>query len=344
MHKADDKPISLVFAKICCMKKIVLSCALLTSLCAYRGLAQQAPVTYADWTAKADELFSARKYEEAGEAFGKAFAANNGKGSVNDRYNAACAWAKAGKKDSAFVQLDRIAGKGKYSEINQLATDDDLTALHNDKRWKELCATVRTNKQQAEAHLNKPLVTVLDAIFTKDQANRQRIDGIEKRYGNESKEMRDLWTTINHDDSLNLIAVTALIDKYGWPGADVAGQQGNETVFLVIQHGDLKTQQKYLPVMREAVKQHSAEASSLALLEDRVALREGRKQIYGSQIHGGPNGDKWISPLEDPDNVDKRRKEVGLEPLADYVRQWNIKWDVAEYKKQLPEIEKKDKW
>ena len=95
--------------------------------------------------------------------------------------------------------------------------------------------------------------------------------------------------------------------------------------------------------MREAVKNRKASPADLALLEDRVALREGRKQIYGSQVHGSPDGKNWISPLEDPDNVDKRRAEVGLGPLAEYVAQWDIKWDVAEYKKQLPEIEKKEK-
>jgi hypothetical protein len=87
-------------------------------------------------------------------------------------------------------------------------------------------------------------------------------------------------------------------------------------------------------MMREAVKKGNAEKSALALLEDRVALREGRKQIYGSQI--GTNketGEYYVSPLDDPDNVDKRRAGMGLGPLAEYVKQWNITWSVEEYKK-----------
>jgi hypothetical protein len=51
----------------------------------------------------------------------------------------------------------------------------------------------------------------------------------------------------------------------------------------------------------------------------------------------------YISPMEDPDHVDARRAEVGLQPLAEYVQHWNLKWDVATYKKQLPEIEKREK-
>jgi hypothetical protein len=63
----------------------------------------------------------------------------------------------------------------------------------------------------------------------------------------------------------------------------------------------------------------------LALLEDRVALGKGKKQIYGSQIHRDQKTGKYIvAPIEDEPNVNKRRAEVGLEPLQDYVKHWDI--------------------
>jgi hypothetical protein len=73
-----------------------------------------------------------------------------------------------------------------------------------------------------------------------------------------------------------------------------------------------------------------------------VALGEGRKQIYGSQI-GMHENRYYILPLEDPDNVDKRRAEAGLGQISDYVKGWDITWDIEKYKKQLPEIEKWNK-
>ena len=82
----------------------------------------------------------------------------------------------------------------------------------------------------------------------------------------------------------------------------------------------------------------------MALLEDRVALRQGKKQIYGSQIGVDPDtGEHYVQPLEDPDNVDKRRAEVGLEPIANYVKLWRINWNVEQYKKDLPGIIKREK-
>ena len=90
--------------------------------------------------------------------------------------------------------------------------------------------------------------------------------------------------------------------------------------------------------MREAVKKGNAMASSLALLEDRVAIGEGRMQIYGSQIGTKPDNSHYVLPLEDPDHVDQRRAGVGLGPLAEYVKNWNIVWNVEQYKKDLPEL------
>ena len=121
-------------------------------------------------------------------------------------------------------------------------------------------------------------------------------------------------------------------------------RQGNSALFLVIQHADQKTQEQYLPVMREAVAKGNAAASSLALLEDRVALGQGKKQIYGSQIGMfAETNENYVLPLEDPDNVDKRRSEVGLGKLQEYVSYWGLTWDPEEYKKNLPRYEEVQK-
>lgn len=197
---------------------------------------------------------------------------------------------------------------------------------------------------QTAINLNKTLVAALDSIYTEDQNYRLQIDEIEKKYGWGSTEIKAHWKIIDEKDSVNLIKVKSILDKYGWLGADVVGKQGNLTLFLVIQHADQATQEKYLPVMREAVKNGKAQGSHLALLEDRVAIGQGKKQIYGSQIGTDMETKQYyVLPLSDPDNVDKRRTGVGLQPLAEYVQRWQIKWDIEQYKKDLPAIEAKEK-
>jgi hypothetical protein len=175
------------------------------------------------------------------------------------------------------------------------------------------------------------LTTQLDSIYTKDQKYRKMIEDVEAKHGYDSKEMKDLWKTINKNDSANLIQVADILEKYGWLGADAVGEQGNATIFLVIQHADLKTQEKYLPMMRQAVKNGKAKGSELALLEDRVAMRQGKKQIYGSQIsRNQQTGKYFIAPIEDEPNVNKRRASVGLMPLEDYARHFNIEYKLPE--------------
>lgn len=195
-------------------------------------------------------------------------------------------------------------------------------------------------KQKIEKQLNMPLVKVLDSIYTQDQFYRQQLDSISKQFGWKSAEMKAHWKIIHEKDSLNQIVVKQIIDEHGWLGPDVIGVKGNTTLFLVIQHANLETQLEYLPLMREAVKEGNARASSLALLEDRTALGQGKHQVYGSQVWSNPKtGELFVVPLIDPENVDKRRAKVGLGTLSDYLGNWQIKWDVQEYIDKLPEYE-----
>ncbi len=107
----------------------------------------------------------------------------------------------------------------------------------------------------------------------------------------------------------------------------------------MLQHSYLNIQLKYLPLIRKASLSGDASKSHLALLEDRVAFRQGKLQIYGSQVGQFPDSkEHYVLPLLDPESVDVRRAEVGLQPLADYVKQWKIVWDPKEYIKQLPKI------
>lgn len=292
-------------------------------------------IEYTTLIRKADSLYTAKNYKTSALTYSKAFETNEWKGLATDRYNAACSWALAGNADSAFFQLDRIVKNANYTNYAHITTDADLVSLYNDQRWKPLLAAVWQNKEKAEVNLNRPLVNQLDSIFTEDQQYRMQMEAIEKKSGWESKEMKALWETINKSDSVNLVKIKTILDTHGWLGADVVGDKGNQTLFLVIQHSDQLTQEKYLPMMREAVKNGKAHGSSLALLEDRVALGQGKKQLYGSQIGRDEKTQAYfVLPLEDPDNVDKRRAEVGLPPLAEYVVHWQIKWNVEEYKKE----------
>ena len=319
------------------MRKFILF--LLSITCTAIMLGQGLPEEYMTFANKADSLFAAKKYKEAAFSYSTAFKANGWKGTGSDRYNAACCWAKSNYPDSAFFQLNRIVTKLKYTEYDYIINDINLVSLHTDKRWEPLIQLVRQNKDELEVNYNHPLINQLDSIYKEDQTDRVLEEEVSKKHGFDSKEVKELWKTINKKDSINQIKVTAILDKYGWLGTDVVGAQGNSTLFLVIQHSNLKTWKKYLPMMREAAANGKASASELALLEDRTALAEGKKQIYGSQIGIDKEGHYFLLPLEDPDNIDQRRASMGLPMLSSYLAYWQLNWDVEQYKKDLPKIE-----
>jgi len=298
---------------------------------------------YSEFVKKADSLYTAKDYKNSAIEYQNAFDSNDGKAYPNDRYNAACTFALAGDSEKAFYHLLYSAEHPeiKYNNYNHITTDSDLNSLHKSEQWARLINIVKANKDEVEKDLDKPLVAMLDTIYQEDQTYRRQIGEIEEKFGRESDEMKKHWKLINEKDSINLIKIQKILDEKGWLGSNVIGNQGNSTLFLVIQHSPLEVQEKYLPMMRDAVKNGKANSSSLALLEDRVALRKGGKQIYGSQIgRDQETGEYFVSPLIDPENVDKRRAEVGLGPIADYISNWNMTWDV---KKHVERSEKQAK-
>jgi hypothetical protein len=291
---------------------------------------------------KAFELYNKKDYMNSAKAFSLAFALNDGKGTETDRYNAACSWALAGNPDSAFHYLFLATEKNHYYDYNHVIIDEDLASIHSDNRWNTLLKKIKENKAKTEANFIKPVVAILDTVYQDDQKTRQGILPLIQKEGMQSPAVQEKLKQMQYYDSVNLLKVEKILDEYGWLGFDKIGNMGAITLFLVIQHSPLKVQEKYLPMMRKAVKNKQAFAGNLALLEDRVALGEGRKQIYGSQIGTDTVTRKNILlPLEDPENVDKRRAAVGLGPIADYLKGFGIEWDPKAFKKQQDEAELK---
>lgn len=256
-------------------------------------------------------------------------------------YHAARCAAQLQQDDLAFDLLDRAfpAGEEWLVSENNLATNPELAPLRASDQWRNFIATVEQRRTETATGPYAAVKAELLSILEADQAGRKQLDEIEKTHGHDSPEMQRLWADIAAKDSANRQMIEAILQQHGWLGPKQVGPKANSAFFLVIQHADFDTQRRYLPVMREAVQAGRAHPSMLAMLEDRVALREGRPQVYGSQIGFVEETEThYVLPLADPDGVDARRSSVGLPPLADYVKQWNIQWDPEAYKKVLPHL------
>lgn len=128
-------------------------------------------------------------------------------------------------------------------------------------------------------------------------------------------------------DSCNLVYVENLIKLVGWPGKSLVGGKGNNTVFLVIQHADLDVQEKYLPLLLQSVNEGESRECDLAYLIDRVYMRQGKKQVYGSQVVPHKvSGAMEFYPIEDEANLNSRREKAGLQPIEEYAKYFGIEY------------------
>ncbi len=181
-----------------------------------------------------------------------------------------------------------------------------------------LCALAQDS---AKARIDA-LRAELEAMHKTDQAHRLQTTKVENEHGRNSSEMAALWATQMTSDQHNIKRLEEIIAEIGWPKRSAVGELAAQAAFLILQHSDIVYQKKYLSLAREAVAAGEMRASSLALLEDRVLLREGKQQIYGSQVTRNAVGQWEARDLADPDNVDKRRASVGLPPLAEYLERF----------------------
>ncbi|PZP51454.1 MAG: hypothetical protein DI598_03125, partial [Pseudopedobacter saltans] len=175
------------------MKKISLIVLLSTFSCV--SLLAQDQQEYQKKINEAWKLYESKDYLKSAQTYSAAFT-YMGKGLTPDRYNAACSWSLANVKDSAFSELFKITQKGTYDDVDHLTTDTDLSALHSDKRWNDVVALAKANKEKTEQNIDKPLAKTLDSIYNEDQLYRLQLDTIEKKYGRNAKQIRDQWKII----------------------------------------------------------------------------------------------------------------------------------------------------
>ncbi|MEH6306934.1 DUF6624 domain-containing protein [Olivibacter sp. CPCC 100613] len=186
---------------------------------------------------------------------------------------------------------------------------------------KKSSRTVLTEESKQE------LIKELEQIFDDDQNDRVKVMSIINDEGMESPRVKELGQKIAKTDSVNILRVKEIIKQYGWLGQNTVGEKASDALFLVIQHSDVKTRTKFLPELRKAVKEKNANPMNLAKLEDRVALEGGGKQKYGTQLGRNDDNGYYLLPLEDPDSVDIYRSEIGLEPISQYLINWQINWE-----------------
>ncbi|HFA47631.1 MAG TPA: hypothetical protein ENJ95_01280 [Bacteroidetes bacterium] len=287
--------------------------------------------TFREFIQKGDELYREGKFPESAKEYDNAFKLEEG--NASQYYNAACSWALSGDTIQAIKYLNLSVDK-RWKNLKHIKRDKDLTSLHSINEWTEILKKVQANLDEYEKDFDKPLKRKLEQIYIRDQTLRQLYKTAEEKFGRDSDEMMYFWHLVSEQDSINEREVKKIIDEHGWVGKSLVGGQANMTLWLVIQHAPLETQEKYLPLLKKSVLEGESSGRHLALLEDRILMRNGKPQIYGSQItRDEKTGKQIVYEIVQPEYVNQRRKEIGLGPIEDYLKRWGIEWTIEQKEK-----------
>lgn len=121
-------------------------------------------------------------------------------------------------------------------------------------------------------------------------------------------------------------ALKEIVLHRGWPHKKEYDGHAEAAAFMIVQHADYDPEfQKHChALMLRGIENGSNSPAFLAFLTDRILCNEGKHQRFGTQIREVTNGCFVPKPIEDPDQVDTLRAQVGIEEcLSDYLQRVN---------------------
>ncbi len=183
-----------------------------------------------------------------------------------------------------------------------------------------LCAALVSRAQDLDS--------LLQEVHDRDQAVRMEVLRLSRQVPPQADSLLAACARMEETDAANQRIVAGLLDRNGWP--EGISSAASETIWLVIDHADPAMQKRYLPLIEEQVRAGRVSASSYATLLDRMLMREGLPQRYGTQTVSRSRlveGDSaymeqrcYLWPVESPGQLDSLRATVGLGPVGEYVK------------------------
>ena len=127
-------------------------------------------------------------------------------------------------------------------------------------------------------------------------------------------------------DARNTDRLDRIIADIGWPSISKVGPEASTNAWLIAQHADEDPsfQERCLELMK-AEHAGEVEKQNIAYLEDRVMEKKEGVQIYGTQFEIDGSGNYGPKPIKDPENLEERRRTMGMESFQEY-REGRMRW------------------
>ena len=167
--------------------------------------------------------------------------------------------------------------------------------------------------------MNSNLAKKITDLFERDENLRNKLIKNSTLGDGYNPEMQSI-----HEE--NALALFILIKKHGWPNSKLVGEKASKAAWIIVQHAISLPdfQRQCLEYLKEAADQGKIPLYQPAMLQDRILVFEGKKQIYGTQFDWDDNGDLVPYPISNIETVDERREGVGLKPLAQAIEEHRL--------------------
>ncbi|WP_254906703.1 DUF6624 domain-containing protein, partial [Flavobacterium sp. FPG59] len=149
-------------------------------------------------------------------------------------------------------------------------------------------------------------------LKNKDLELRQKLIEEKKLSHSYDLEMENLH--ISNAKKLN-----AIIDEVGFPTIEKVGIEASESAWLIIQHAisEPEFMKKCLKILENGIVENKNYEENLARLSDRIAVLEGKPQLFGTQFDWDTNGVLSPNMCDDLSMVNIRRLKIGLNTLEE---------------------------
>lgn len=268
---------------------------------------------------RGDTLLLEFKYPEALQEYLATYSNNIGAMTSAAAMNAAIAAAQCDKDSLAleFVAHALDADSTFFDErisVTELLEDCRLLP-----QWSDIQAENERRLANSMTCYDIPLRKTLLEIYSTDQNPRGRLISLFKSDPSNKEALGHIWQEIQMNDSINLAKSVELLDANGWIPKSKVGN-ANQAIFFVIQHASPEIIERYIPIFEKAAQDNEIPRNLYAKMYDRQQMYAGKPQRYGTQkVQKDPSTKELVLwTLEDPENVNTLRKEMGLPPLEDF--------------------------
>ena len=134
-----------------------------------------------------------------------------------------------------------------------------------------------------------------------------------------NKKADDVFKGLRETRERNATELCQALKTHGWPTPDMVGAEGADAAFFLLKNSSSQLQLDLLPVVIAAVNLGALPRAEFPGYYDLLRLKAGLKQIFGTQATI-INGFLVLFPIEAEAQVDARRKQFELGPLAEQLR------------------------